>query len=142
MKEDVSLKIKVQICSALAAFALTTGAVFAQSSPNLNHAELKKMIRAARTADDYASLASYFLWRQEEFKQRARGELEQWDRCYQFEASTAGKYPRPADYSRIRYEYFRHEAQKMSQKAAHFESLAETAQRQETPRQPGAGTGD
>jgi hypothetical protein len=128
MKEDVSMKIRLQIAALLAAFALTSGYAYAESSPNLSHAELKKMVRAAHTADDYASLASYFRWRQEEFKEQARGELENWYRYYRFSAVTEGKYPRPADYSRIRYEYYRNEAQQMSQKAAHYENLAETAQ--------------
>jgi hypothetical protein len=121
------MKIRVQIASALAAFALTAGYACAESSQNLSHFQLKKMVQSAHTADDFASLASYFRWRQEEFQQQARGELAEWDRRSQFVGSIAEKYPRPVDSSRNRYEYFSYEAQQMSRKAAYYESLSEKA---------------
>jgi hypothetical protein len=121
------MKIRVQIAMALAAFALTAGYACAESSQNLSRGRLKKMIQSARTADDYASLASYFLWRQEEFKRQARGELEKWDLRSLFAGSTAAKYPRPVDASRNHYEYLRYRAQQMSKKAAYYENLSEKA---------------
>lgn len=121
------MKIRVQIAVALAAFALTAGYACAESSQNLSHTQLKKMIQSARTADDYASLASYFRWREEQFQQQAHGELAEWDRRSQFVGSIAEKYPRPVDSSRNRYEYFSYEAQQMSEKAAYYENLSERA---------------
>jgi hypothetical protein len=129
MKEDVSMKIKVQIAAALAAFALSAGYGYAESSPNLSHAELKKMIQSAHTADQYASLASYFRWRQQELQQQAHAELAEWDRRSQIVSGLTEKYPRPVDSSRNRYEYFTYEAQQMREKAAYYEDLAEKAQR-------------
>jgi hypothetical protein len=129
MKEDVTMKMKVQIAAALAAFALAAGCAFAESSPNLSRGELKNMMRTAHTADQYASLASYFKWREEEYQQRASGELVEWDRRSQFVGGIEEKFPRPVDSSRNRYEYFTFEAGQMSRKAAFYENLAEKAQR-------------
>jgi hypothetical protein len=123
------MNIKVQIAGALAAFALAAGCVYAQSSPNLSHAELNTMIRSAHTADQYASLASYLKWRETEFQQQASAELVEWDRRSQFVGGLEEKYPRPVDSSRNRYEYFTYEAGQMNRKAAYYENLAERAQR-------------
>ena len=123
------MKIRMQIAAALAAFALTAGYAYAQSSPNLSHAELKKMIRSAKSADDYASLASYFKWRQEDLKEQARAELAKWDWRSLYTAYHAEKYPNPMDASRNYYEHLTNESQQMSRKAAYYENLAENAHR-------------
>jgi hypothetical protein len=121
------VKIRLQIALALAAFALTAGYAGAESSQKLSHGQLKKMIQSAHTADDYASLASYFRWRQEELKEQARAELVKWDWPSQFAGSMTAKYPRPADAERNYYENLRYQAQQMSQKAAYYENLSEKA---------------
>jgi hypothetical protein len=123
------MKKMVQMAVALAAFALSAGFAYAQSSPDLSRSELKKMVRSAHTADDYASLASYFKWRQEDLQQRARGELMEWAQLSPFGIRMPSKYPTPADASRNRYEYFTYEARQMSQKADYYENLAQTAPR-------------
>lgn len=87
------------------------------------------MVRSAHTADDYASLASYYKWRQEDLQQRASGELMEWARLSPYGIRVPAKYPTPADASRNRYEYLSYEARQMSQKAAYYENLAETTQR-------------
>jgi hypothetical protein len=122
------MKIQSKMAVALAAFALIGSYAYAETSPDLSHAELKKMVQSAHTADQYASLASYFKWRQEEFEQQAHAELVEWDRRSQFVSSIAEKYPRPVDSSRNRYEYFTYEARQMNQKAAYYENLAERTQ--------------
>jgi hypothetical protein len=121
------MKIRVQIAVALAAFALTAGYACAESSPNLSHGQLRKLIHSAHTADDYASLASYFGWRQEALKEQARRELEKWDWRSLFAGSTAAKYPRPVDASRNYYEHLSQEAQKMNRKATYYENISERA---------------
>ncbi len=123
------MNIQVRIAIALAAVALMGSYACAETSPNLNRADLKRMIQSAHTADQYASLASYYKWRESELEQQARGELVEWDRRSQFVGGIEEKYPRPVDSSRNRYEYFTYEAGQMSRKAAYYQDLAEKAQR-------------
>ena len=123
------MKIRMQLAAALAAFALTAGYAYAQSSPNLSHAELKKMVKSAKTADDYASLASYYRWRQEELKEQACAELAKWDWRSLYTTYHAEKYPNPMDASRNYAQYLNYEAQQMSRKSAYYQNLAESAQR-------------
>ena len=108
---------------------LAAGVAFAQSqtSAQYSHAELQKMIADARTPQQYQVLATYFRSRQQVLEQQAQSEKLEWDRRSQITAASYQKYPRPADSSRDRYEYFTYEAQQMSQQAAHFESLAAPA---------------
>jgi hypothetical protein len=72
-------------------------------------------------------LASYFHSQQVVFEEKAQSEKQEWDRRSQITAATYQKYPRPADSSRNRYEYFTSQAQDMGDKAAHYESLATSA---------------
>ena len=109
---------------------LTAGITFAQpqTTPQYSHAELQKMIAEAHTAQQYQALATYFRSRQQALERQAQSEKVEWDRRSQITAATYQKYPRPADSSRNRYEYFAYEAQQMSQQAAHFESLLAAVQ--------------
>jgi hypothetical protein len=108
---------------------LAAGVAFAQAQTNAqySHAELQKMIADAHTPQQYQALATYFRSRQQVLEQQAQSEKLEWDRRSQITAASYQKYPRPADSSRDRYEYFTYEAQQMSQQAAHFESLAAPA---------------
>jgi hypothetical protein len=108
------------------ALAAGSGAARAESSTPVKYgnAELKQMEQAAHTPQQYQALASYFRSRQQDFRQQARSEMDEWARRSQFVSGPAMKYPRPVDSSRNRYEYFNYEAQRMSQQAAHYESLA------------------
>ncbi len=120
---------KMRFAVMLTGFALVAGTAHAQSSQNLSRAELKTMMETAHSSDQYQELASYFRWRQQVFGERAHTELVEWDRRSQIIGSIAEKYPRPVDSSRNRYEYFSYEEQQMSQKAAYYEKLSETATR-------------
>jgi hypothetical protein len=113
---------------ACAAASLTVRAESAASA-NLSHSDLKKMMRDARTSEDYLTLASYFRWRQQKFEQQAQSEKAEWARRNMNSYLAAAKYPNPVDSSRNRYEYFTYEAQKMGQQAAHYESLSATVDR-------------
>jgi hypothetical protein len=109
---------------------LAAGVAFAQpqTSAQYSHAELQKMIAEAHTPQQYQTLATYFRSRQQMLEQQAQSEKLEWDRRSQIAAASYQKYPRPADSSRDRYEYFTYEAQQMGQQAAHFESLAAPVQ--------------
>jgi hypothetical protein len=96
--------------------------------PQYSRAEVKQMIQDAHTSQQYQALAAYYRARQHEYKEQARAEMREWERRIQFDWGPAEKYPRPVDSSRNRYEYFTYEANQMSQKAAHFEGLANSTQ--------------
>lgn len=109
---------------------LAAGFAFAQpqTGTQYSHAEVQKMIRDARTAQQYQTLATYFRARQQALEQQAQSEKVEWDRRSQITAASYQKYPRPADSSRDRYEYFTNEVQQMGEQAAHFENLSANVQ--------------
>jgi hypothetical protein len=131
MKEDITMTRKIQVLAAIAAFTVSAGLAHAQNSMNagMSPAQAEQMLHSARTVEQYQMLAGYFHARQLVFEEKAQAEKLEWDRRSQITAASYQKYPRPADSSRNRYEYFTYEAQQMAQQAAHFESLSATAQR-------------
>ena len=122
---------KIQVLAAIAAFTVSAGLAHAQNSMNagMSPAQAEQMLHSARTVEQYQMLAGYFHARQLVFEEKAQAEKAEWDRRSQITAASYQKYPRPADSSRNRYEYFTYEAQQMAQQAAHFESLSASAQR-------------
>jgi|ERR1700685_2794185 hypothetical protein len=122
---------KIKVLAAIAAFTVSAGLAHAQNSMNagISQAQVQTLLHSAHTVGQYQVLASYFHARQLVFEEKAQAEKLEWDRRSQITAASYQKYPRPADSSRNRYEYFTYEAQQMAQQAAHFESLSTTAQR-------------
>jgi hypothetical protein len=122
---------RIQVLAAIAAFTVSAGFARAQNSMNagMSPAQAEQMLHSARTVEQYQMLAGYFHARQLVFEEKAQAEKAEWDRRSQITAASYQKYPRPADSSRNRYEYFTYEAQQMAQQAAHFESLSTSAQR-------------
>jgi len=102
------------------------GRGYAEKSANSQYskAELHKLIREAHTADQYSALEKYFRAQEVTYQQHAQAERAGWERRSQNVTSISAKYPRPADSSRNRYEYFIYEAGKMNQQASHYETLA------------------
>lgn len=94
------------------------------SAPQYSKAEIHRMMREARTADQYRALADYFRSQQQHLELQAQAEKEEWQRRSQNVSGPAAKYPRPVDSSRSRYEYFTYEAQGMQRQAAHYDDLA------------------
>jgi hypothetical protein len=131
MKEDIIMTRRIQVLAAIAAFTVSAGLAHAQNAMNagMSPAQAEQMLHSARTVEQYQMLAGYFHARQLVFEEKAQAEKLEWDRRSQITAASYQKYPRPADSSRNRYEYFTYEAQQMAQQAAHFESLSATAQR-------------
>jgi hypothetical protein len=120
---------KMQVATVFAALALSAGIVHAETPApaDLDHAQLKEMIRGARSVEQYQTLAGYYRSRQQSFEQKAQSEKVEWERRSQNIVGPAAKYPRPVDSSRYRYEYFTYEAQQMSQQAVHYEMLSARA---------------
>jgi hypothetical protein len=131
MKKEVAMRFKLILACAIFSCVAASGTARAASpaAQNLSHQELKKMMQNAHTPEDYLTLASYFRWRQQQFEQQAHDELAFWAERSLNVSLAAAKYPSPADSSKNRFEYFTYEAQKMSQQAAHFESLSANADR-------------
>jgi hypothetical protein len=131
MKEDITMTRRIQVLAAIAVFTVSAGLAHAQNamSAGMSQAQAEQMLHSARTVEQYQMLAGYFHERQLVFEEKAQAEKAEWDRRSQITAASYQKYPRPADSSRNRYEYFTYEAQQMAQQAAHFESLSTGAQR-------------
>jgi hypothetical protein len=129
MKEDITMTRRIQVLAAIAAFTVSAGLAHAQNSMNagMSPAQAEQMLHSARTVEQYQMLAGYFHARQLVFEEKAQAEKAEWDRRSQITAASYQKYPRPADSSRNRYEYFMTEAQEMRDKAAHYESLSTSA---------------
>jgi hypothetical protein len=126
MKKEVAMRIKSTLALAVIGCAVAWGTAHAAARPaqNLSGADLKKLIQNAHTTEDYLTLASYYRSRQQYFEQQAHEELVFWAQRSANVSLEAAKYPRPADSSKYRYEYFNYEAQKMSAQAAHYEGLS------------------
>ena len=122
---------KMKVLATIAAITVSAGLARAQNSMNagMSPAQAEQMLHSARTVEQYQMLAGYFHARQLVFEEKAQAEKLEWERRSQITAASYQKYPRPADSSRNRYEYFTYEAQQMAQQAAHFESLSTSAQR-------------
>jgi hypothetical protein len=123
------MRSRIQIAYALLAFALASGVASAASPSTVNRSsyDVKKMTQEAHTAQQYQALAAYFRSRQRAFEQQAHSEIAWFARRELNVSLPAAKYPAPLDSSRNRYEYFKYEAQQMSRKAAHYESLSMSA---------------
>jgi hypothetical protein len=94
------------------------------SPAHMSGSELRRMERQAHTPEQYLQLASAYRAQQQYFQQQADAEMHEWIRRMQFVNPVWEKYPRPEDSSRNRYEYFRYEAQRMSDHASHYETMA------------------
>lgn len=119
---------KIKIVSSLVVLAAGMAFAESQSGSEYSHVELQTMIRSAHSAPQYQALASYFRTRQQVLAKQAMVEKAEWERRGEMTAAVAQKYPRPVDSSRNRYEYFKYEANRMGQQAAHYESLSANSQ--------------
>jgi hypothetical protein len=108
----------------IAVFAASGICAQPASSPQYSKSELKQLIRTADTREQYQTLAAYYRARQLSYEEQAHSQKVEWERLSLKVTGPVGKYPRPVDASRNRYEYFTYKAQQMSQQAEHFENLA------------------
>ena len=113
------------VAAALLALAVGISHAQPQTSTRYSHAELQTLIHEAHTPQQYQTLASYFRSQQQSMVQQAQAEKAEWDRRSQITTGIYQKYPRPADSSRNRYEYFASQADQMGLQAAHYDSLSE-----------------
>jgi hypothetical protein len=124
--------MKVMSIAMLLVVALTGAIVVVvaepSSTPSYSKAEVKQMMRDARTAQQYRLLADYFGTQQKKFAEQTRTEKEEWARRSQNVSGLAAKYPRPVDSSKNRYEYFSYEADQMGEQSSHYARLAAAAQ--------------
>lgn len=120
----------IRFTAALAVAVCAIATVHSQpfDHPAYTQNQIKQMMRDAHTAQQCHDLAVYFRERQKYFEQQAQAEKIEWDRRSQITAGTYQKFPRPADQSRNRYEYFTYEAQQMAAQADRFDSLSAKSQ--------------
>jgi|HubBroStandDraft_1064217.scaffolds.fasta_scaffold09926_2 hypothetical protein len=120
-------KIQSAIIVAAGVLMLCAAGACQSASQGYSHAELKKMIGEAHTAEQYRALATYFRSQQKTYKLKAADEMDLWVRRNEIMAGLYEKYPRPSDSSRNRYEYFSYESRQMNAQASHYEELAANA---------------
>jgi hypothetical protein len=120
-------KVKSVIACAAGILVACAACVGQTTSPSLSHAALKKMISEAHTAEQYKTLATYFSLRGERYEQKADEEKHEWLELSRGNFVPNQKYPRPADSSRNRYEYFTYKAQQMNAQASSYQRLATSA---------------
>ncbi len=125
MVRNIFIAITTVVLLAEAAAAQASQAASVQPAPHYSRAELQNMIAQARTPQQYNSLAAYFRQRQQVFENKAESEKQEWERRSQNVSGAAAKYPRPADSSRNRYQYFESEAARMGAQATRYDALAE-----------------
>lgn len=120
----------IRVTATIAVAVCAIGTIHAQPSdhPSYSQSQIKQMMRDAHTAQQCHDLAVYFRERQKYFEQQAQSEKSEWDRRSQITVGIYQKFPRPADQSRNRYEYFTYEAQQMAYQADHFDSLSAKSQ--------------
>lgn len=121
---------KMQKVIACAAGILIASVAYAgqPTSQSYSHAELKKMIGEAHTAEQYKTLAIYFRSQAMSYKQKAADEKREWWRRIEVNAALYQKFPQPTESSRNRSEYFAYEARQLNAQASHFDGLAAGAQ--------------
>ena len=124
------MKTRLGVGVVIAMLVATFNVAHAQdaSAPHYTHSELHKMIQEAHTEQEYTVLANYFRAQQQAFAQQAQVEKQEWVRRSQDATGPVGKYPRPADSSKNRYEYLTYKADQMNLQAAHYESLSAKSQ--------------
>jgi hypothetical protein len=121
-------KIQLAIVCVAGILIASVTCVGQATSPSYSHAELKKMISEAHTAEQYRTLAEYFSLRENSYHQKAAEEKQEWDRLSRnVPVFSAAKYPRPVDASRNYYYSLRYKARKMSLQASHYEGLSASA---------------
>ena len=89
-------------------------------------AQVKQLVRDARTPDQYRALASYYGEQQKSYLQQAAEEKQEWIRRSQNIVGIAAKYPRPVDSARNLYEYYMYKASEAGDLAAKYDRFAAT----------------
>jgi hypothetical protein len=94
---------------------------------HLTRSQAKTLAKQAHTPEQYSVLAEYYGRMQNDYLKKAAGEKAEWERRSQMTAALAQKYPRPADSSRNRYEYFMNEATQFEALKAKYSKMAAPA---------------
>ena len=115
-------------CILALAFAGAASAQGTASSPETNahytKAQLKQLTLNAHTPEQYTALASYFSQQSEMYLQKAAEKQKVWVQLTQNVTSHASKYPTPADWAQIHYEYYMSKASKAGTLEAKYSHMA------------------
>jgi hypothetical protein len=135
------MRLKVLSTLAAALFAFSTGLAAQQPSGKIginrmfvdahspdqptyySHSEIKKMIRDARTPEDFNRLADYFDYRAMEFEKKTQEQLKELQRLLGLPYH-AKSYPAQVDYARELLKSYRNEAQNCDKRADTYRELA------------------
>jgi hypothetical protein len=109
---------------ALACAGNAQGTSSPETGAQYNKAELKQLVLNAHAPDQYEALASYYGGQRESYRQQAERAKKEWVQLSQNVTSHASKYPLPADWARIHYEYYMNMAAKAGTLEAKYTRLA------------------
>ncbi len=123
MKRSLFAATLLSLAVASVAIAQST-ASSPETGAQYSKAELKQLEFSAHAPGQYEALASYFGGQRESYLQQAEKAKKEWMQLRQNVTSHASKYPLPADWARIHYEYYMDKAAKAGTLEARYNHLA------------------
>lgn len=83
---------------------------FAEIGSHPTRNQLKQLVRGAHTQEQYMALANYYKTQQGIYLQREDDAKKEWERRSQNTMGTFAKIPKPADWARNLYEYYKNKS--------------------------------
>jgi hypothetical protein len=126
-KMKTNLLVAGILSFALAGVGTAQGTISsAENGEHYTQAQLKQLANTAQTPEQYKALAGYYGDQQQKYLLKAAEEKKLWEQRNQITTSLYAKYPRPADSSRYRYEYFSAKATESASLAVKYSQLAQS----------------
>jgi len=102
--------------------------VYAQSAvPHYSSSQIRRMVRTARTAQQYGTLADYYEVQRRMYVRKAAEEMHLWADRSEMMTPLSEKWPRPVDSARNLYEYYLYKAARSAALCARYNKLADAA---------------
>ena len=111
----------------LSATTVCAAATRPSDQPEYSGAQIRKMVKEARTVQQYTVLADYYQARSRMFKQKAAEEMHLWAERNAVISPVYEKWPRPVDSAHNLYDYYLAMENDSAAKVAYFNRLADTA---------------
>lgn len=95
--------------------------------PQYTSAQIRKLSREARTAEQFGELADYYAIRQRMFKRKAAEAMDLWAQRNAVITPLSEKWPRPVDSAKARYDYFEYEVNRCGELSRKYSRMADAA---------------
>ncbi len=111
---------------ALAGVGNAQGTVSSQEAgSSYTRSQVKELARTAHSQGQFKALAGYFGQQHKTYMQQAEDAKREWERRSVGVSGNRSKYPTPAEWAHISYEYYMSKASKASELEAKYSRLAE-----------------